>query len=361
MKSDFSISHPWLGDHAGSERVFLELLKIFPKSDLYCLWADQKKWKSLLEDENFYFSYLNNIPTIKKNYRKLIPMLGKHAVEQLPTVTSKVHISNCHGFIKGINVSEETYHYCYCYSPIRWISDQKSVYRDSLSGAAAMFFDYIHPRIKKWEFEKSKQVDQFIAISKFVSRRIKKYLKRDSKIIYPPVDTRFFKPAKAKKRDGYLLVSRFVPYKRINTAIDAFVRNKKNITIVGSGKIDYPNVQKYSNINFLANLSDEKLRHLYRSSKALIFTSVEDFGLVPVEAMACGTPVVALGQGGALETIKNDESGIFYENDDHHSLNDAIERFEDLKISPDACRDQALKFSSDRFAENIKSMIKVAG
>jgi len=360
MKSDFSISHPWFGDHAGSERVFLEFLKIFPKSDLYSLWADQKKWKALIGDENFHFSYLNNIPKIEKHYRKLIPMLGAHAVERLPKITSKIHISNCHGFMKGINVSEETYHYCYCYSPIRWISDQEDIYRESLDGFSAMFFDYIHPKIKKWEFEKSKQVDQFLAISKFVSKRIKKYLKRDSKIVYPPVDTDFFQPAKSKKKDEYLLVSRFVPYKRINTAIDAFVKNKKNITIVGSGKIDYPNVQKYSNIKFLSDLSDGELRDLYRASKALIFTSVEDFGLVPVEAMACGTPVIALGEGGALETVKNGQSGIFYKSDTAHALNEAVDKLEDLKISPDTCRDQALKFSTDKFIENIKSNIELA-
>ncbi len=360
MKSDFSISHPWLGDHAGSERVFLEFLKIFPKSNLHCLWADQKRWKYLIDDENFNFSYLNNVPNIEKHYRKLIPIFGAHAVDKLPKITSKIHISNCHGFMKGINVSEETYHYCYCYSPIRWISDQKSVYRESLGDFAAMFFDYIHPKIKKWEFEKSKQVDQFLAISKFVSKRIKKYLKRDSKIVYPPVDTDFFNPVKSKKTDDYLLVSRFVPYKRINTAIDAFAKNKKNITIVGSGKIDYPDVEKYSNIKFSSNLSDIDLRQLYRTSKALIFTSVEDFGLVPVEAMACGTPVIALGEGGALETIKNGESGIFYKSDTSHDLNKAIKKLEDLKISPDACRSQALKFSTDQFTKNIKSSIKGA-
>ena len=119
-------------------------------------------------------------------------------------------------------------------------------------------------------------------------------------------------------------------------------------------------MQKYSNIKFLSDLSDGELRDLYRASKALIFTSVEDFGLVPVEAMACGTPVIALGEGGALETVKNGQSGIFYKSDTAHALNEAVDKLEDLKISPDTCRDQALKFSTDKFIENIKSNIELA-
>ncbi len=357
MKSNISISHPWLGDHAGSERVLLEFLKIFPKADLYYLWANEKKWGKTLEDRNFFYSYLNGFPNIQQYYKKIIPLLGPSAIRSLPTVRSNVHISNCHGFIKGINVSEETYHYCYCYSSIRWISDQEEIYRNSLSRFEKVFFDFLKPRIRAWEEKASENVDEFLSISNFVSARIKQTLKRDSKVIYPPVNTNFFTPKKNMEKTDYLLVSRFVPYKRINTAIEAFVRSGKKITIVGSGTIDYPDLGKHQNINFLSGLSDKELRNMYRSSKALVFTSVEDFGLVPVEALSCGTPVVALGEGGVIETVQDGINGIFYNKDCPDSLNSAIQKLEDSKISSDDCRQRALDFSTNKFIKNIKSTI----
>ena len=358
MKTDISISHPWLGDHAGSERVFLEFLKIFPKAALYCLWADEQKWRKSLANNKVFYSYLNSFPNIKNYYKKIVPLLGPGAVGSLPTVRSNVHVSNCHGFIKGINVSEETYHYCYCYSSIRWISDQEEIYRSSLDRFGQTFFDFVKPRISEWEQKASNNVDEFLSISKFVSARIKKTLNRGSKVIYPPVNTDFFTPGKDIKKRNYLLVSRFVPYKRINTAIEAFAKSGKKITIVGSGTIDYPNLEKYPNINFLSGISDEKLRNMYRRAKALVFTSVEDFGLVPVEALSCGTPVVALGQGGVVETVQDGVNGIFYSEDCPDSLNDAVQKLEDIQISLEACRQRALRFSTNEFVKNIKSTIR---
>ncbi len=358
MKIDISISHPWLGEHAGSERVLLEFLKIFPDSDLYCLWKNQNKWDDFLEGNVVFSSYLNFFPGIKKYYKKIIPVLGSSAVESLPKIRSKVHISNCHGFIKGIKVSEETYHYCYCYSPIRWISDQEDMYRNSLDGFGKFFFDFLKPKIKNWERKASKDVDEFLSISSFVSERIKKTLNRSSKVIYPPVKTDFFTPGENTKKKNYLLVSRFVPYKRINTAVKAFAKSGKKITMVGSGVIDYPNLEKHSNIKFLSGVTDSDLRDMYRTAKGLIFTSVEDFGLVPVEALSCGTPVVALGKGGALETVQDGVNGFFYEEDCPDLLNEAIDKLENSKISIDSCRERALDFSTDRFIKNIKSTIK---
>ncbi|MBC8515105.1 glycosyltransferase [bacterium] len=359
--SDLAVVHPWLGEKAGSERVLLEILDAYPDAPLSLLWHEKRVWTEVLGKRRVLHSPLQNIPLIQKNYRALIPFLGPWAVSRLPVPPVKTVLSNCHGFAKGAILWEGSKHICYCYSPIRWLSDQKGEYRKSLPSWKRQLFDKVSPRVAAWEDRAAAGVDQWIAISQFVARRIKRRFGFESEVITPPVNTSFFTPKKERKRDlGYLLVSRLVPYKRVGTAVEAFSQSQRALTVVGKGDGGALARTFRGKLRLLDSVSDIALRDLYRRAKALIFTSVEDFGLVPLEAMACGTPVIALGKGGALETVVQNETGLFYGQDSPEALREALDNFEDQEWDQQACRERALCFSIEKFLPALAGVIEEA-
>jgi glycosyltransferase involved in cell wall biosynthesis len=217
----------------------------------------------------------------------------------------------------------------------------------------------IAKRLRSWDVASSNRVNQFVANSKFVSGRIAKYYGRDSVVIYPPAEVDFFRPSDATREDFYLIVSALVPYKRIDIAIEAFKRSGRTLVIAGSGP-EKESLQKMAgpNIKFLGRVSVEELRSLYQKARAMVQTAEEDFGISVVEAMACQCPVIALGSGGALETIEEGETGLFFNDLTPESLGKTVDKMSPLRFNTTRMRERALRFSPDRFRDEIKSLIQ---
>lgn len=270
-------------------------------------------------------------------------------------------LSSSHCCVKGALTREDQAHVCYCYTPIRYIWDLHQTYmkHTRMSGIKKKTFELTAHYLRLWDYCAAQRVDRFVAISETVRRRIEKTYQRKSTVIYPPVRTDMFTPAPDGARDYYLIVSRFVPYKRIDLAIKAFAERSEPLLVVGEGpqakalrSLASPNVE------FLGGVDDEELVALYQNCKALIFPGVEDFGLTPVEAQACGRPVVARGKGGATESVVEGKTGVFFKEDSPDALNEAINRLDAMETTADNCRENANRFSEDRFLEEMVALLR---
>jgi glycosyltransferase involved in cell wall biosynthesis len=363
-----AIVHEWLVTYAGSERVLEQMLRIFPDADIYSvvdfLPEDQR---GFILGKKSKTTFIEKLPFSKREYRTYLPLMPI-AVEQFDLTSYDVIISSSHAVAKGVITSPHQLHICMCYSPIRYAWDLQHQYlvesglNKGLKGIIAKYF--LH-KIRLWDYRTSNGVDEFIAISEFIAKRIWKVYRRESTIIYPPVDINSF-TLKTKKDDYYLTASRMVPYKKIDLIVEAFstMPNKKLI-VIGSGP-DYKKIQAKvgPNVSLLGYQSNEKMKEYMQSAKAFIFAAEEDFGIIPIEAQACGTPVVAYGKGGALETVKGLEddhpTGVFFGEQTIQSIVDAVKKLElnYSKIIPENCRINAERFATARFAKEFSSFMQ---
>ncbi|MEK7061932.1 MAG: glycosyltransferase [Patescibacteria group bacterium] len=341
----------------GAERVILALTKIFPDAPIYTLFYNQEKIGSFFTGQKIKPLFTNQL--FCKFYKQLL-VLYPFLFKQLKLKEYDIIISVTSALAKGIKKEKGQIHICYCNTPTRFLWIDKY---DYIATAVPMGLQWlmriIVPWLQKVDFHSAQTVDYFIANSQEVAKRIKKYYHRESAIIYPPVDTEFFS-LQTKKQDYYLMSGRVAPYKRFDIAVKAFSNMpEKKLIIAGAG----PELEKLKqiageNIQFLGRVYDEKLKKLYQNARAYIFTPLEDFGITPVEAMSCGTPVIAYGEGGALETVQANESGIFFTQQTPESLAKAISDFEQKKFNPKAVRDVALRFCQERFKIKIEEFVK---
>jgi len=341
------------------------LCALYPRAPIYTLIYDREATGGVFDDRVIKTSFLQNLPFTKKHHR-LFPLLMPLAVEQFDFSEYDLVLSVSASFAKGIITKPGTRHICYCLTPPRflWDNSQKFVEEFGYSKLVKKFLPPFITYLRIWDKEASLRVDDFWSISNFVGGRIKKYYSRPSQIIYPPVNVSKFeiRNSKFEIADYYLMVGRLVSYKRFDLAIKAFNKNGLPLKIVGIG----PELNKLrslasggsrskasGNIEFLGLVSDEKLAELYSNARACIFPQEEDFGIVPLESMASGRPVIAYRAGGAMETIVENETGIFFDKQTPESLQEAIEKFQTLKFKPEACRAQAEKFDIEIFKKNI--------
>jgi len=350
-----AIVHEWLTTVAGSEKVLQQMLLLFPNADLFVL-VDHlpAKDRQFLRGRTVHTSFLQNIPFSAQLFRKLLWILPS-AVESLDLSEYDIVLSSSHAVAKGVITGPDQLHICYCHSPIRYAWDcqhqylrQAGLHKGVLSLYARATLHYL----RLWDVRTANGVDQFVANSNFVARRIKKVYQRPSRVIHPPVDVESF-PFQDKKDDYYLTASRLVPYKRIDLIVEAFARTpERRLLVVGSGP-ELQNCKKFAkpNIEFLGYQEDQALRTLMGKAKAFVFAAEEDFGIIVVEAQACGTPVICLGRGGALDSVIEDQTGVFFEQQTAASIVDAVDRFETLPQSfdPARIRSHAETFSSERF------------
>jgi glycosyltransferase involved in cell wall biosynthesis len=345
----------------GAERVLLVLHDLWPEAPLFTAvyHPEKAKWADIFQVKP---SFLNRFPLAKSKH-EMFPWLTPLAFESFNFDNFDLVISVTSADAKGVITSTKTLHVCYCLTPTRYLW---SGYADYFRSSIRRFFTWpLTKYLQKWDLTAAQKPDHFIAISQTVARRIKEYYHRESKIIYPPVDLGLFKIASGKNKsqlagqDFYLVVNRLVPYKKTDLVIRAFNQNGLTLYIIGTGS-ELKRLKKLakSNIHFLGQLTDMELIEYYQNCRAVIFPQKEDFGLVPLEVQACGKPVIAFGDGGALETIIDGKTGLFFQEQTEKSLLEAIKKFNHLKINSQDCEANARRFELTRFKTEFKNMIE---
>ncbi|WP_151831566.1 glycosyltransferase family 4 protein [Acinetobacter ursingii] len=358
----------WLVTYAGAEKVISEMLKVFPQSELFAVidfLSDESRQHFL--GKHAHTTFIQKFPKAETKYRNYLPFMPL-AIEQLDVSAYDVILSSSHAVAKGVLTGPDQLHISYVHSPIRYAWDLQHQYLRELGlthGVKALIIRWLLHKIRMWDYRTANGVDHFVANSKFIARRIKKVYGRESDVIYPPVDTDRFTLCE-NKDEFYFTASRMVPYKKIDLIVEAFsnMPNKKLI-VIGDG----PDMQKIkskaaSNVEILGYQSNQVMQDHMQRAKAFVFAAEEDFGITPVESQACGTPVIAFGKGGALETVNaklNEQpTGIFFDKQEVASLISAVENFENNSglYLPENCRQHALKFSNQRFHSEIEQYVK---
>ncbi|SXF54940.1 glycosyltransferase family 4 protein [Klebsiella variicola] len=367
-KLNIGIVADWLVTFAGAERVIAEFLELYPEADLYAviefLHEENKKF---IHNKKVNTTFIQSLPWAKKKYQNYLPLMPL-AVEQLDVSGHDIILSSSHAVAKGILTGPDQLHISYVHSPIRYAWDLQHQYLREAKlekGIKSLFAKIILHKMRIWDYRTANSVDHFIANSHFIARRIAKIYGRKAEVIYPPVDVNRFN-VKEKKNDFYLTASRLVPYKRIDLIVEAFSSMPdKTLVVIGDGSEMNKIKSKASrNIEILGYQPNEVLVDYMQNAKAFVFAAEEDFGITPVEAMACGTPVIAFGKGGALETIRplgeSEPTGIFFDSQLVSAVATAVETFENnIHIfTSDNCRKQALKFSADRFKHELQMSIQ---
>lgn len=355
----------WLVTYAGSEKVLEQLIKCFPQADLFCVC-------DFLPDEDRAFlqgklpktTFVQRLPLARTKYRSYLPLMPL-AIEQLDVSGYDLVISSSHAVAKGILTGPDQVHICYVHSPMRYAWDLQHQYLKESGldrGAKGWLARAILHYMRLWDYRTANGVDYFIANSRFIARRIKKVYGREAEVIYPPVDVEGFEYCKDKE-NYYLTASRMVPYKKVKLIVEAFNEMPdRKLVVIGEGP-DFKKIQEIAgdNVQLLGYQPDDVLRKYMQQARAFVFAAEEDFGITPVEAQACGTPVIAYGRGGALETVRgygqgtSDATGVFFDEQTVASIKEAVEHFEQVSISCEACRKNAERFGVKAFTDAIMS------
>ncbi|HDH11982.1 MAG TPA: glycosyltransferase family 4 protein [Nitrospirae bacterium] len=374
-----AIIHEWLVNYAGSERVLEQIVKLYPQADLFCQ-VDflPDKERGFILNKKTETSLIQNLPFAKKKYRNYLPLMP-FAVRRFDVSAYDVIISNSHSVAKGVKKTPGQIQICYCHTPMRYAWDLREQYLNESglnSGIKGALTNSILNRLRNWDYRTAQQVDYFIANSHYIKDRIRRAYGREAKVIYPPVDVDSFH-LNEKKDNYFLAVSRMVPYKKMDLIVEAFSEIGLPLIVIGDGP-DFEKVKNKAkkNIGFLGYQKDNVLKEYMQKARAFIFAAEEDFGIVPVEAQACGTPVIAFGKGGVTETVipvKNSgfgvqgsafrdltsPTGLFFYEQTPTALIDALKSFEAVedKFDPHEIRKNAERFSIERFEKEFKDFV----
>lgn len=362
-----AIIHDWLTVYGGAERVLENMLAVLPDADLFSLVdflpADRRDF---LGGRRVTTSFVQHLPLARRHYRNYLPLLPL-AVEQFDLSAYDVIISSSHAVAKGVLTGPDQLHICMCYSPARYAWDLQHQYlaesgldrgvKGAILGPPARAILHY---IRMWDMRAAAGVDSFIAISRYIARRIRKAYRRDSTVIYPPVDVESFTIC-PDKQDFYFTASRLVPYKRVDLIVDAFAAMPdKQLVVIGDGP-DFNKIKARvrPNIRLLGYQPAHVLRDHMQRARAFIFAAEEDFGIVTLEAQACGTPVIAYGKGGSSETVRHGETGIWFAEQNVDSLCRAVATFASIagQFAPQQLREHALQFAPGRFRQEFGDFV----
>lgn len=359
-----AIVHDWLEVYAGAEKVLEQLIALWPNADIHAL-VDflPEKQRGFLQGREVRTSFIQKLPFARKKFRNYLPLMPL-AIEQLDLSRYDVIISSSYAVAKGVITSGNQLHISYVHSPIRYAWDLQHQYlleSGLVSGFKSFLARSILHYIRMWDARTSASVDVMLANSRYIARRIEKCYGRQAEVIYPPVDTSAFS-MQAEKQDYYVTASRMVPYKMIPVIAQAFARMPdRKLVIIGDGP-DMARVRAAAgpNVEVLGHQPFDVLKQHMQNAKAFIFAAEEDFGITPVEAQACGTPVIAFGRGGSLETVipageRPRATGVFFHEQTPEAIAAAVNRFDALagEIRPEDCRDNALRFSVEAFRQKL--------
>lgn len=365
-----AIVHDWLVSYAGAERVAEQLLIMFPEADLFSVVdfvpeAD----RGFLGGRTPKTTFIQKLPRARTSYRSYLPLMPL-AIEQLDLSGYDLIVSSSHAVAKGVLTGPDQVHVSYVHSPIRYAWDMQHQYLDESKltrGFKSWLARSILHYVRMWDSRTANGVDVFVANSAFIGRRIRKAYRRDSEVVYPPVDTEAFTLAPLKQ-DFYLTASRLVPYKKVPLIIEAFARMPdKKLVVIGDGpEWEKAKAVHAPNVTLLGYQPFKALKEHMQQAKGFVFAAEEDFGITPVEAQACGTPVIAYGRGGALETVKGldteQATGVFFKEQSVESIVEAVKAFEQNshRFSAQACRDNAERFSIEQFRTSMMKVINGA-
>lgn len=352
----------WYYVNGGAEKVIHSINSIWDNFDHFALidFLNDEDRKFILNGKKAKTSFIQKLPTVKKNHRKFL-QLFPIAIEQFDLRDYDLIISSSSAVAKGIKTNKNQLHICYCHSPMRYAWDLREQYLKDAGlnkGLKGLYAKSVLDKIQKWDLSNSDNVDFFIANSKHIAERIKKIYNRESTVIYPPVDVDFFSLEEIKE-DYYFTASRLVPYKKTQLIVEAF-NELPHLKLIVAG--DGPELEKLqktaqNNIQFVGYIENKKLRSLMQKAKAFVFAAEEDFGIIPVEAQACGTPVIALAKGGTLETVIENKTGIFFVEQSAEKIKEAVLNFETKNFDPQIIREHAVTFSKQRFEKEIKEFV----
>ena len=359
-----AIVHEWLVNYAGSEKVVDSFTNMWPDADVFTLvdFLDDDLRDIILKGHHAHTSFIQHLPYARNQHRKYLPLFPR-AVESFNLKNYKLIISSSHAVAKGVRKKKNQLHISYCHSPMRYAWDEADYYLQEAnltSGFKGKLAQYLLKYLRRWDIKSAKNVDYFIANSNHIAAKIKRIYNRHADVIYPPVDTQIFSLV-TEKEDYYLTASRLVPYKRIDLIVDAFANMlDKKLVVIGSG----PEKEKIKakatpNIDVNGYQDFETLKSYMEKAKAFVFAAEEDFGIIVVEAMACGTPVIAGNYGGTAESVIDGTSGILFQNQNVESIVNAVKRFDIISHSMNykEIRMQAEKFSRYTFEHNIKEYV----
>jgi glycosyltransferase involved in cell wall biosynthesis len=375
-----ALVHDWLTGMRGGEKVLESLCGMFPDADVFTLFYRPDRISEKIRAHRIVASWLNRLPGATRYYRYLLPLMPR-AIESFDLTGYDLVISSSHAVAKGVRVPEGVRHICYCHTPMRYIwSQARDYFQVGLAGRIKRpLLVPFSGWLREWDVRSNRGVTEFIANSENVRARIRESYDRDARVVYPPVDTQFFTPHPNAESDYYLVVSALEPYKRVDLAIQAAARLGRRLVITGRGTqmgmlkrlaaaVSAGAVSAGAaagsaaagRVEFTGWVSDDRLRDLYRGCRALLFPGLEDFGMCPVEAQACGRPVIAYGAGGALESVVPGTTGLFFPEQCVDSLTNAIEDFESRSFDPTAARSNSLRFSRQRFLDGISAAMSAA-
>lgn len=354
-----ALIYDWFAEvSGGGEKAFEAIYNLFP-SPIYTLLQTPSNIKERsFSGEKIFSSFIQRMPRSFKYYRHYLPFYPL-AIEQFDLSSYDLILSCSHCVAKGILTHADQIHLCYCYTPMRYAWDLTHQYLQDQKGWKGKMARFILHYLRLWDVQSAGRVDAFCAISRHVAKRIQKTYGREAAVIYPPVNTDFFE-MRSLKDDFYVAASRMVPYKKMDLIVEAFSKMpERKLIVIGDGP-DFEKVKANAskNIEILGNQSDVQLRDYLQRAKALIFAPIEDFGILPVEAQACGTPVIAFGKGASLETVKGDVTGLFFGEQTPESIIEAVKRFERLEFDPSVIREHAVTFNPQRFSREFSAWVR---
>ncbi len=353
-----ALVYDWLVDRGGGEKT-LEAIAEMYRCPLYTLVHDSQKWAgTLLGNLKIETSFLQRLPFVKRRYRYYVPFFPL-AIEQFNLNQYDVVLSVSHAVAKGVLTHSQQLHLCYCFTPMRYAWDLTHQYLAGLKGIRKGIEKATWHYLRQWDIASLNRVDYFAANSQYVARRIRKIYGRMAEVIYPPVDTALI-PCVQKKESFFVTVSRMVPYKKIDLIVEAFAcLPDQTLIVIGDGP-EYTKIKKKAgmNVHLLGYQPDEVVRDYLGRAKGFVFAAEEDFGIIPVEAQAAGTPVVAFGRGGALETIIDQQTGLFFSEQTVKSLVGAISLFLKKSWDPVVIHQHAAQFSKERFQRELKQFVE---
>lgn len=355
-----ALVHDWLVGRGGGERVLYDIHTLFPDAPIYTLVYDQDKAPEWCKECDIRTTYIQKWPGAKSHHKLLLSFMPK-AWEALDLTEYDLVISCCASCCKGVITRPDALHVCYSFSPTRYVWDLYYDYLENTNAIKRFFMKRMIHKVRLWDFQAAQRVDHFAADSNFVGSRIKKYYRRDFTTIYPGTRINEY-PITEMPDDYYLVVARFVRYKRVDLAIEACNQLKKKLVVIGSGGEEEERLKKLAGdtVEFLGRVSEEEMERYYSRAKAFLFPGIEDYGITPVEAMSAGVPVLAFGKGGALETVQDGKTGLYFHDQTVSGLVHCIEEFErnGVAYSRQQIHDYSLNFSDEIFKGNFTNFLK---